>query len=607
MKQENSKDKLSKPMLFHKLNIRLEDFPIMVRLSFIIVLVFLAILLLSYTNFATVTKEKKLTTLNMVMQTNHQTISKINDYIEDLSDITKFPLTHKYNDKSYVRELETFELTGESSLIFQKLNEQMFNDILGYKDDLTSVFIFNSKGDADYKSEIPMYKAFNPISEYWFSKSIDKFGKPYTIRTYELPNVVPTNGPHFVFGVARGIVRLETSQVVGVLLVNTEIDYLRNICNNMKISESERIIILDDKYTIYDTEEENIANNAETQISSINYPKENEMITININGEELFVTSIISEYTGWRVVSLIPIDELFHDLNVMQRSTIILSSIILLFTILFITLISKQIITPIKKLKLLMNLVETGNFDIKINIDSKDEIGSLAHSFNSMTEKINNLIQEVYIEQIEKGEIELQMLQSQINPHFLYNTLESISMMATINDDDTTSEMAANLGTILRYGISKNNDEVTVIEEVKILEKYIKLQSIRFHDSYNIIMDINPNIYNIIIIKLILQPIVENAIYHGMIAKRSNGIITVRGFQSDGILHFEVIDNGTGMNEDQTASLNGYINDQNNNFSSIGLRNVNKRIKIRYGTNYGIHIQSTLEEGTTVYVSLPVL
>jgi two-component system sensor histidine kinase YesM len=197
------------------------------------------------------------------------------------------------------------------------------------------------------------------------------------------------------------------------------------------------------------------------------------------------------------------------------------------------------------------------------------------------------------------------MLQSQINPHFIYNTLESISMMATINDDDTTSDMASALGSILRYGISNYNAEVLVKDEIDNLEQYILLQDIRFNSMYTISIKMDSDIQSLRIIKLILQPIVENAIYHGMKNVRSNGKIEVIGNNEREILNFYVVDNGKGMDTKQTKLLNEYINDQNNCFKSIGLRNVNKRIKLRYGNDYGLFISSNPESGTKVHIKVP--
>lgn len=593
---------------FFKNTIRkFNDTPIFIRLLTITFLVFLFILLLSFISFTIFRKDKEISTFKMVTQTNRQAMSKIDDYIKDISNITKFPLTYKQSDFTYLTELDKFNNTNSASYPLQIMNEQMFNDILGYKNNINSCFIFNLQGNGDYKTRTSIYQPFNPFNEGWFKDSIDKFGKPITIDTYKLPYTADTKKTIYVFGISRGIVKISSNSVVGVLLVNTNIDYLRDICNNMKITPRHRIIITHNNFTIYDSVEENLATETNQDISSISwantYP--DTIKTVSINGEKLFASSISSNTTGWRLISLVPANELFKDLNEVQNIYILFTAIILIIATILIFLISRQIANPIKKLVALMSLTEDGDFDVKININSKDEIGMLADSFNSMIEKINNLIHEVYINKIKQGELEIQMLQSQINPHFIYNTLESISMMATINDDDTTSDMASALGSILRYGISNYNTEVLVKDEINNLEQYILLQDIRFNSMYTISINIDPNIESLSMIKLILQPIVENAIYHGMKNVRSNGKIEIIGDKDGEILNFYVIDNGKGMDSKQTELLNGYINDQNNSFKSIGLRNVNKRLKLRYGDNYGLFISSDPLSGTKVHVKLP--
>jgi two-component system sensor histidine kinase YesM len=551
--------------------------------------------------------DKKTSTYHMVNQTNHQAISKIDDYLIDIANITKIPITYKQKDVTYLRSLDSFNKTNKITLDFQIMSEQMFEEILAYKSSVESCYVYNLSGIGDYKVRTPVLKIMNPVDQPWFQKSIELFGKPVILDTYELPYVSYSKNPVYVFGISRGIVRFESSEVIGVLVVTTKTDFFRELCENMKITQNHRIVILHDDYVIYDTQEENITSIAPADLTSINWKSTDHDKTLYINDHKYMASSLLSEYSDWRIVSLIPYDEMFHDLKQMQISTIVINTVLILISLLLAFIVSSQIVHPLKKLVSLMKLTENGDFNVKININSKDEIGTLAQSFNSMTGKINNLIHEVYIEQIRQSELELQMLQSQINPHFIYNTLESISMMATIHDDNTTSEMAANLGSILRYGINKNKTEVTVREELDNLEKYIYLQDIRFHSVYTITIDVDPDLYSIQIIKLILQPIVENAIYHGMKDIRSNGKIMISGYKvNKNVLIFEIVDNGNGMTEILTKDLNDYINDKNNLFNSIGLQNVNKRIKIKYGDEYGILIQSSHESGTKVIVRLPI-
>jgi two-component system sensor histidine kinase YesM len=486
------------------------------------------------------------------------------------------------------------------------MNEQMFNEIFGYKEQIHSAFVFNLSGQADYKIKGSVYKTFNPVDEPWFKASIDSFGKPVIIDTYELPFIWEnTKNSKYVFSMARGIVRMQSSKVVGVMLVNTSIDFLAKICEDMIFSPNQRIIIVSESgKTIYDTIENNITKPLDSDLQNINWNIENTE-HIKIDGENILASSEVVSTSGWRIINLIPTNELYKSVNKIKNFTIFLTAVLISLATIIVYFISRQIVNPLRKLVSLMNIIEKGDFDVKINLTRKDEVGTLAKSFNSMTRKVKSLIQEVYLDKIKQSELELQMLQNQINPHFLYNTLESISMMATINDDDEASDMASALGSILRYGIDKTNAKVTVKQELNNLENYTMLQNIRFGNIYKIIIDIVPNIMDCSITKLILQPAVENAIYHGMKNTRSGGIIKVAGHSENNLVIFEIIDNGKGMNEQQVNLLNGYINDLNDSFKSIGLRNVNKRIKLMYGENYGVTIFSSLENGTTVRIILP--
>lgn len=175
-----------------------------------------------------------------------------------------------------------------------------------------------------------------------------------------------------------------------------------------------------------------------------------------------------------------------------------------------------------------MKITKKGDFNIKVKVDSKDEIGQLSKTFNIMTERIKSLINEVYVDKINKKGLELQMFQNQINPHFIYNTLESIHMMAEINNDKDTAVIASSLGSIIRYGLSRKNNLVTVKDEIKNIETYILLQKIRVENIESFIVEVDKSLYKHKVIKLILQPIIENTIYHGMDDIEENREIKVR-------------------------------------------------------------------------------
>ncbi len=591
-----------------KLLRNIKNTPIFFRLSMIIVIVFLLILGLFYVTFQNYYDAKEADIYNTVNQNNHQAISKIDDYIKDINNITMIPLTYKQGDDIYMNHLYQFTVNDTNSYQFQLLNEQIFEEILTYKKSINSCFIYNLSGKGDYKVKDAIYEPFNPADMPWFTDCINAFGKPIFVDTYELPHVVNESAkPLYVFGIARGIVRIQTASVIGILLVNTETTYLEDICNNIKITPNHRTVILHDNHTIYDTHTENIATTAADYFETIPQNTTEEMFSISINGEEILATSIVSEFSDLRIISLIPKSELFSDIVQMQRKNFIMLICIMALSLFLLFFVSNQIVTPIKRLCSIMKVAESGDFNTRIQINQSDEVGMLSESYNSLLDKINELIHEVYLQKIASSELELQMLQSQINPHFLYNTLESISMMATINDDDEASDMAANLGSILRYSISNINQLVTLGDEILQLKKYIALQECRFRSQYEIMIDIEQSYYSITMPKLILQPIVENAIYHGMSTIRSDGKITISAQKPDhDTLLLIVSDNGAGMTEQKTNDLNGYIHEENNLFKSIGMRNVNRRIQLFCGSEYGLKVESTLNVGTTVYVHLHI-
>mgnify|MGYP002576556207 CR=1 FL=1 len=591
-----------------KFKFRFKNLPIFLRLSIVILLVFLLTIGLFLMTSFTYRKEKQEELYRTMNSGNQQAISKIDDYINDISNITKLPLTYKQADKEYMSLLYNFSTKGENTFTFQLFNEQIFEEIFTYKKSVNSCFIFNPDGVGDYKVHDPIYQPFNPSKEDWFSECIDAFGKPVLVDTYALPNLVKQKDePFYVFGVARGIVRLEDASVIGVLLVNTKVSFLEDICKNMQLTENHRIVILHDNYTIYDTMTEYTGKVPDSILLTIPANTDAKMFPVSIDGVDMLAASVTSDSSGWEIISLIPEAELFSDMNRTLTANILIFTVVMLLSLFLLFIVSRQIVMPINRLVKVMKIAESGDFQARIQVDRKDEIGKLSESYNSLLEKISELIHEVYQQKITASELELQMLQSQINPHFLYNTLESISMMATINGDDTTSEMAANLGSLLRYSISNPNQQVTLGEEIMQLRKYIALQEQRFRSQYTIEITIDQKFYPVSMPKLILQPIVENAIYHGMSSVRSGGKITVTAARTEhDTLMITVTDNGKGMTEEQVNNLNGYINEENELFKSIGMRNVNRRIQLFCGSGYGIHITSAPDEGTTVSVRIQV-
>ena len=559
------------------------------------------------------TSERLASYFDVHTSNNRQLIDKIDSYILDISNITKIPLTYKLKDTTYMSLLSDFNKTGANSYEFQQQNEQIFEQIMTYKNEVNSCYIFNTEGDGDYKVKYAVYAPFNPTCEYWFDLAVDQFGKPVFVRTYELPEIVNERlKPVYVFGIARGIVQLKSGSVIGVLLVNTEVSFLEKLCDEVRLGNNQRILIMNDDYCIYDTKGE---------FTACALPKDSELLQIpgntkdnfyraRINGTMSYITSTSTDTFGLSVISIAPAGDLLDGLSRILFVSF-LQLLVIIIAILLVTYFAlRRIVSPITVLSSMMKMAEDGDFTNHVRLDREDEVGKLADSYNSLIDRINSLIKEVYLEKINANELELQMLQSQINPHFLYNTLESISMMATINDDDVTSDMAASLGAILRYSISDLNAPVSLVDEINHVKQYVELLEYRFKNQYSLKIEVPTSLYSVQTPKLILQPIVENAIYHGMRTVRTGGLIRINAQKADrNTLEIRITDNGSGVPKNKLSQLNDYINEKNDNFSSIGLRNVNRRIRLFCKTkedlsDIGVKVVNIPEGGAEVIIRI---
>ena len=257
-----------------------------------------------------------------------------------------------------------------------------------------------------------------------------------------------------------------------------------------------------------------------------------------------------------------------------------------------------------------MEQIETGNFDIEINTDSRDEIGILSERFNQMAHALKEYVNQAYVAKIRQTEAELTALRSQIYPHFLYNTLEIIRMTALEEGNENVPEMIEALAQQIHYLIGPAHDMVPLADEINIVEKYVYLLNCRIRGKINLsIKAVNSR--NLMVPRLILQPIVENAYVHG-IRKKGKGTIMISTETADGRLEITVMDNGAGMDEEKLRSIRELLEgDQpgirnESDWQSVGMKNVHDRICHLYGEEYGITITSTEGVGTMVRLTMPL-
>lgn len=269
---------------------------------------------------------------------------------------------------------------------------------------------------------------------------------------------------------------------------------------------------------------------------------------------------------------------------------------------------SKRVTCLVNKIK----LVEAGNFTVTEEISGSDEIAILDKQFNSMLKRLKDLIQKNYIQQLEKKEAELRNLQLQINPHFLYNTLETISSMAAIKHEFNICDLCEKLGAIFRYSLGRNYGEyVSIDQELKHTQNYIFIQKARFGNKFKVKYDVEEELMHHQILRFILQPIVENAIIHGLSMCAGTGNLEVSIKKENDSILIRIQDDGVGMTSERLTSLIDYIDNfkttLSNGSKSIGVKNVNERIKLSCGSDYGITIQSELNQGSCFIITLPLM
>jgi len=306
---------------------------------------------------------------------------------------------------------------------------------------------------------------------------------------------------------------------------------------------------------------------------------------------------------NWKIVSIISEKRLFQVIDNIKMYVFLMEIAITIIVILVSTRIAYTITKPIVSLRDHVNKLGNGKTDVVLSTNAKDEIWELENSFNKMVVRIQDLIERNNQEKEKQKEMELIALQAQINPHFIYNTLDAIGWMAKLKKETEIERMVMALSTFFRTSLHKGEQYIMVKEEIELVESYVTIEKMRFPEKFDIIYNISDEIRDCLMLKIILQPLVENAIKHGISEKEGKGLITINGYAEDEDLVFEVIDDGVGFDVCTKEFQAAYNHIKR---SGYGLRNVDERIKLEYGDDYGLKFESEKGKGTRVYVRLKI-
>lgn len=409
----------------------------------------------------------------------------------------------------------------------------------------------------------------------------------------------------WVITLSRVIRNPYTNERQGLFFIDLNYDTISDLCEKSAMGEHGYVFILD--------AEGNVIYHPKQQLLYTGLIKEETERVISC-GEDYFITDgrdgclytmSVSDKTGWTVVGVSYLNEMMETRRWITWTFFLTAVVLVSVAVLFSGFLADRITLPILKLRESMREVENGNFEkASVVVTEKNEIGSLGNSFNLMTRKIQELMSQNVEEQKEKRKIELRALQSQINPHFLYNTLDSIIWMAENGENEEVVKMTAALATMMRQSFNNKAEIVSLEAEMEHVESYLMIQKMRYMDKLNFSVSLEEGIRECPIVKLVLQPLVENAIYHGIRYKNGSGTVLVIAKREGEEIHITVEDDGVGMSEEELQ----HIFDEhkvNYNSNGVGVYNVERRLKLYYGNAYGLFYESARNRGTRVLMKIP--
>lgn len=536
----------------------------------------------------------------------------LNSYLEEVDSIAK-NVNYNYYLQDYletvIKEDDYVDSGIGKNMRSYEMSSQAFSDTLLSRADISSIMIFGKKKMLLNRSMYTYQKVALDYSKLdWYAKAVAK------------PQDAIITGPNRhsffdtddeVISLSREVQSYENGTFRGVILINLNMNKITEICNSFQEKQENFICIINDKgELVYEQQNgrERFAfdekENRQELNTALGKTKES-CFRLNYRGEKYLVTRTDMKTTGWTLVSMVPYKSVMAETMAISGVMILAVAITLIVTLLLLNRILTGVVKPLKKLEKYMVQVNPDNMDQRMEILTDDEIGHLSMKFNQMMDRIRNLKEQVIEEQEDKRKYELQALQAQINPHFLYNTLDSIIWMAETNDSNIVA-MTEALAKLFRISLNKGNEEISLERELEHVKNYLIIQSMRYADKFTYEISAEPGVERCRTIKLILQPIVENCIYHGIKKKRGTGKITIRAYRREQNLIIEVSDDGCGMPEEICRKiLSDEIESEDISGSGIGVKNVNERIQLRFGKKYGLSYSSEEGVGTTVTYVLP--
>lgn len=510
----------------------------------------------------------------------------------------------KLSDSLYYGIIKNTDLNVES------VNSQMTLLYDNNKDNIANIALLSKEGVLlEAVPAARLKTGLDVTKEVWFSNTLERtdnlhFTTPHVQYIFDNNE----NQYRWVITLTRAVeITHGTTTNQGILLIDIHYSSLRQILENITLGNQGYLymisgtgeLIYHPKMQLIETgqmdENIEVATGYRDGSYQEEYGKEKREVSVKSVG-----------YTGWKLLSVTPEKGLPLNNLKMRLFAVFVVAAFLLALVLINTVISSRITIPIQELEKSVNAIEAGDLDTNVYKGGPYEICHLSRSIEDMARRIKTLMQDIVAEQESKRKSEFDTLQSQINPHFLYNTLDIIVWMIENEQKQEAVKVVTALARFFRISLSKGKSVITVRDELEHVRNYLMIQQMRFKSKFIYTIDADAQVMDLACLKLMLQPLVENAIYHGMEFMDGDGEICVQVYQKGEELWFEIRDNGLGMTKQQVETLLGeQTHVSSRRGSGIGVKNVNERIRLYFGEMYGLSIQSEPDEGTTILIRLP--
>ena len=570
---------------------------IMAALSLMTVVISVTIGLLLYNRYEMLIRQ------NDIRDTQNQLERLVNTVEQYLKDMRKISDSANYNI------IQTFDVSSP------EFNQQLSFLYNSNKDKIQSIALYDTEGELMAAEPVILQKkGVNAGQQTWFTRAMAEIENMH-FSTPHIQNLFQDDAKryHFVISLSRAVDVIDGDRPGnGVLLVDMKYSYLEEMMNRMNDSNRGRYYYVCDGSgnLIYHPYYNKINRGLFRENTDIVCTSEDgvykKMRSEDGNKQTVIISTIA--YTGWKMVGVVRQDARTDGLEQFRIYMVVIVIMLIMMLLLVNRIVSKKISSPILKLDASVRAYEAGEKP-DIYIGGSYEIRHLGNSIQSSYEEIERLMKKIMEEQNERRKSELAALQSQINPHFLYNTLESITWMIESGKNQDAVFMISELAKLFRISLSRGKTIISIKDELQHCRNYMNIQKYRYKERFETEYDISEEIYSFCTVKLILQPILENAIYYGVgdMDKDEDPRIVVKGWKQEQDIYIAVSDNGIGMRREDVENILTGNQKAIKHGSGVGLINVHTRIRLMFGKKYGLIVESEPDEGTTVTIHLPAV